>query len=239
MEEADNLNSAALPQDLQDYLADSGFTRTDQPGTETVILTKQFGKNETIRVEINISDVTSETENALDEEDMALDDEADYDNTSGGKRTINQSGVRGGKVDVVAEDSIAPSDRDAIGDETNSFPLSVSITIDKGAVGATQILGEAQDGQLEIQYVHFYPRADLIEPKAFEAEKQAQQLYGGPSFQYLDVELQTLYENYLQERGINEQLFWFLARYAEYKEQREYVQWLESKFIFLKEFTIN
>lgn len=232
MEEAETKNSAALPQELEDFLADSDFKIQDQPGTENVIVTKQFGKNETIRVEVNISDVTDQQDDSMGDEDMALDDEPDYgvDNTSGGKRTINQSGVKGGKIDVVAEDSIAPSDRDAVAEETSGFPLNVSIVIDKGAIGATNILASVQDGHLEIEYVHYYPRSDLIDPKTAEASKEAQNVYGGPGFQYLDIELQGMYETYLQERGINEQLFEFLTRYVEYKEQREYVQWLESKF---------
>ena len=253
LEESETKNPAALPQELQDYLGDSQFKIADQPGTENIVLTKSFGNetyvwkaqsiklwtflliNTSIRIEVSISDVNDQAESsALEDDDLALDDEPDFntDNTSGGKRTINQSGVKGGKIDIAPEDSIAPSDRDAgedAADEPGSFPINLSVTIDKGAIGATNVIATAQDGQLEVEYIHFYPRADLIDPKTAEAAKEAQNVYGGPPFQYLDAELQQMYETYLQERGINEQLFWFLGRYAEYKEQREYVQWLDSK----------
>ncbi|KAK5075280.1 Mitochondrial acidic protein mam33 [Lithohypha guttulata] len=222
-----------MPQELQDYLDDSEFKLTDQPGTENIVLTKQFG-NETICIECSIADMNAQQEADLDD-DVSLDDESDFgsDVTSGGKRTINQS--KGGKIDVMPEDSLAPSDRDAGAEQeqSSSFPLNLSITIDKGAIGATNVIAQAQDGQIDIEYVHYYPRADLIDPKTHEASREAQDVYGGPTFQYLDGELQQMYDNYIGERGINTQLVWFLTRYVDYKEQREYVQWLDNmkKFI--------
>lgn len=173
-------------------------------------------------------------ENNIDDmdEDTALEDEDEAELaslTSGGKRTINQT--KGGKVDVVPEDSIAPSDRE--GEESDaaetSFALTLNITIDKGAIGATHIIARAEDGVVEIEYVHYYPRADLIDPTTPEAVKEAQNVYGGPPFPYLDPDLQQMYDQYVSERGINTRLAWFLSRYVEYKEQREYMLWLESK----------
>lgn len=168
------------------------------------------------------------------DEDSALPDEDDIEAlTSGGKRTINQS--KGGRVDVAPEDSLAPADRDGEvpGSAPEPFPLNLSITIDKGAIGATNVIARAEDGEIEIEYVHFYPRAELIDPKTAEAVKEAQNVYGGPPFPYLDPELQQMYETYVNERGINTQLAYFLAKYVEYKEQREYVQWLESKLALI------
>ena len=39
-------------------------------------------------------------------------------------------------------------------------------------------------------------------------------------------------ERYLDERGVNSQLATFVPDYVDYKEQREYVQWLESKSFY-------
>lgn len=172
-------------------------------------------------------------EQEIDEldDDAAFDDEPEAaDLTSGGKRTINQSGVRGGAVDVAPEDSIAPADRDEV---EGGFPLNLNITIDKGGVGATNIIAEAQDGIVTLEYVHYLPRASLIDPTTTEEQRQAQTVYRGPPFSHLDTDLQAMYENYVRERGVNEQLAWFLTRYVDYKEQREYVLWLENmkKFV--------
>lgn len=185
-----------------------------------------------IKVECSIADMHTNQEMDDMEEDPALDDELDLEDvTSGGKRTINQT--KGGKVDVAPEDSIAPADRDVSEGvaEAGSFPLNLNITIDKGAAGATNIIARAEDGDIVIEYVHFYPKAELIEPKSTEATKEAQNVYGGPVFGYLDLELQQMYETYMQERGINAQLALFLPRYVEYKEQREYVKWLQGELM--------
>jgi len=195
-------------------------------------MTRQFG-NESIKVECSIADMNADREGDELDEDSALDDEPDFgsDVTSGGKRTINQSGSKGGKIDIAPEDSIAPADRDVDtdGSDVAAYPLNLSITIDKGAIGATNIIARSEDGNVEIEYVHFYPRADLIDPSTSEAVKEAQNVYGGPPFPYLDADLQAMYETYIQERGIDTQLSLFLLRYVDYKEQREYVQWLDSK----------
>lgn len=220
--------------ELEEFFADASFKIQDQPGTENIILTKKFG-NETIKIEVSVADMNQEREMDELDEDSAMADEEDLEAlTSGGKRTINQT--RGGKVDVLPEDSLAPADRDVDGDEpkeSEAFTMNLSITIDKGAIGATNVLATVDNGQIEINYVHFYPRAELIDPKTAEAVKEAQNVYGGPPFPYLDEELQAMYEVYIGERGINTQLVYFLAKYVEYKEQREYMQWLENmrKFV--------
>lgn len=173
-------------------------------------------------------------EQEMDEldEDGALEDEADFDGlAAGGKRGSSQT--RGGKADAI-EDGMAESGQAPV--EPESFTLHLSITIDKGAIGATNIIARAQDGDIEIEYVYFYPRAELIDPKTAETVKEAQNVYGGPPFPYLDLDLQQMYETYINERGINTQLAWFLSRYVDYKEQREYVQWLESKLTVLLTF---
>lgn len=183
-----------------------------------------------IRIECSIADMNQEREMDEMDEDSALPDEDDMQAlASGGKKNINQT--KGGRFDQAPEDSIAPADRDEDGSAAapEAFTLNLSITIDKGSIGATNILARAEDGVIDIEYVHFYPRADLIDPKTAEAVKEAQNVYGGPPFPYLDPELQQMYETYINERGINEQLAYFLPKYVEYKEQREYMQWLESK----------
>lgn len=191
-----------------------------------------------IRIECSIADMNAEQELDELEDDAAFEDEPEpADLTSGGKRTINQSGTRGGKIDVAPEDSLAPADRANAVDEQpaelNAFPLNLNITIDKGGVGATNIIAEAQDGVITLEYVHFLPRASLIDPKTTDEMKQSQNVYRGPPFSHLDTELQAMYENYVRERGVNEQLAYFLTRYVDYKEQREYVLWLENmkKFV--------
>jgi len=172
------------------------------------------------------------------EEDTAMEDEVDdysRDVTNqSAKKTINQSGARGGKIDVMPEDSIAPADRaeegDADAEEMGpSFPLNLHITITKPNKGATEIRAVARDGAIEIDNVGYFQKAELIEAKTPDLIREAQSVYAGPPFTNLDPDLQAMLERYLDERGINASLATFLPEYVDYKEQREYVQWLESK----------
>ena len=55
-----------------------------------------------------------------------------------------------------------------------------------------------------------------------------QELYGGPVFDQLDDELQDAFYAYLADRGINEDLCFFILAHSGVKEQHEYVTWLHK-----------
>jgi complement component 1 Q subcomponent-binding protein, mitochondrial len=105
----------------------------------------------------------------------------------------------------------------------------VHVTISKPGKGAIQIVTNAQDGIIVIENVYYYPKAEIAEAETPETDFARANIYAGPPFQNLDPELQSMLERYLDERGINEQLAAFVPDYVDHKEQREYVQWLESK----------
>jgi complement component 1 Q subcomponent-binding protein, mitochondrial len=157
------------------------------------------------------------------EQDDALPDE-DYQQP---KRTINQSGVKGGAVDVVAEDSIAPSDRDEDVASALNFPVHLDITISKPGDQSLEIRAVANDGVIEIDSIQH-----LESSKPREGEEDLLP-YGGPSFDNLDPELRELFTPYLEERGINNELAQILPSLIEVKEQNEYEAWLRGlrKFI--------
>lgn len=52
--------------------------------------------------------------------------------------------------------------------------------------------------------------------------------YQGPRFSDLDESLQAAFENYLDAKGINEDLAEFIISYSEYKEEMEYRNWLSA-----------
>ena len=167
------------------------------------------------------------------DEDTALADE-DYEQP---KRTINQSGVKGGSVDVVPEDSIAPADREGEAEEDGapsspSYPLNLLITINKPGDQALVIRAVARDGTIATEHINYYPKSSLIDPISPEDTTESSSLYSGPPFENLDTDLQLMFENYLEERGINAEMANVLPYFVEWKEQREYVDWLSSKFQF-------
>jgi complement component 1 Q subcomponent-binding protein len=182
--------------------------------------------------------------NAMDEDQAEMDEDGALGDEDGDlvddqprpRRTINQSGAKDGGVDVMAEDSIAPTDaqredEDAMAEqrESSGFPAQLNITVTKPGKGAVQITATADDGLIEVEDVFYFPNADLAEPNTAEKMHARQHVYAGPPFGNLDSDLQAMLERYLDERGINPQLATFVPDYIDYKEQREYVQWLESK----------
>jgi complement component 1 Q subcomponent-binding protein len=180
-----------------------------------------------------------EGQDEMDEDGALGDEDADLaDDQPQSRRTINQSGVKGGAVDVMAEDGIAPADaqredEDAMAEqrESSGFPAQLNITVTKPGKGAVQITATADDGLVEVEDVFYFQNADLAEPNTAEKMHARQHVYAGPPFGNLDSDLQAMLERYLDERGIDPQLATFIPDYIDYKEQREYVQWLESKSI--------
>ena len=100
-----------------------------------------------------------------------------------------------------------------------------------------------QEGTFVLENVSFYKDAKLATDLTAEADWKRRGLYIGPqvrfrvfsptsstieraltmcSFQFdtLDLNLQEEFERYLQERGINESLAFFIPEYAQYKEQK-------------------
>jgi complement component 1 Q subcomponent-binding protein, mitochondrial len=198
-----------------------------------------------IKVKFSIADMNYEQDPDQMDEENALDDEDLYDDMTpqrGGaqsKGTVNQGRTPGGNVNVAPEDSIAPADRPELADSEDAaageqaqnpaYPAAVHVTISKPGKGAIQIVTNAQDGIIVIENVYYYPKAEIADAETMENEFARTNVYAGPPFQNLDPELQSMLERYLDERGINEQLASFVPDYVDHKEQREYVQWLESE----------
>lgn len=224
----------SLPANLQDFISNSPFEIKDVPGSELVTLTRTFG-NENIKIEFSIADLNENPydEQSQMEEDGAFEDEGpeDIDMAQSGKRTINQSGKA---ADIMPEDQVAPADREdemAAGEDaaTPAYEVDLNITITKPNAGAVQISAAATDGIIAIGDVQFFSEAELANALTHEDERKHAKVYKGPPFHNLDQDLQSLLEQYVDERGINQLVAGFVPDYVEYKEQREYVHWLESK----------
>jgi len=190
--------------------------------------------------------------NAMDQDqddysdDKALCDEEPEDIAesaqSGGansKGTINQGRTKGGNINVAPEDRVAPADREELMDDESpsgedpnaepSFPARVNVMIEKKGKGTMQIETTAQDGEIVIDNVYYFKDAALADAKTAELDWKRKDLYEGPPFGNLDEDLQVLLERYLDERGVNTALALWVPEYIDFKEQREYLNWLSSK----------
>jgi complement component 1 Q subcomponent-binding protein len=108
-----------------------------------------------------------------------------------------------------------------------SYPLRCSFTVSKPSVpGALSIDAVCQEGTFVVENVSFYNDAKIATDLTAEADWKRRGLYIGPQFESLDLSLQEEFEKFLQERGINESLAFFVPEYAQYKEQKEYIEWL-------------
>lgn len=104
------------------------------------------------------------------------------------------------------------------------------MTIEKAGHGALQVETVAQDGMIVIENVYYFPNAELADAKTADQDWTRRGLYTGPPFGNLDQDLQVMLERYLDERGVNTALALWVPEYIDFKEQREYLTWLASKF---------
>ncbi|KAI0703758.1 regulatory protein suaprga1 [Cytidiella melzeri] len=116
----------------------------------------------------------------------------------------------------------------------HSYPIRCSVSINKGdSNGALTIDAMCQDGAFVADNISFYQDAKLATELTPEADWKRRGLYIGPQFDTLDVSVQEEFEKFLTERGINDSLAVFIPEYAEYKEQKEYVSWLQNVKSFI------
>lgn len=76
------------------------------------------------------------------------------------------------------------------------------------------------EGVFSVQNITHYKDAALATELSSEADWKRRGLYLGPQFEHLDPAVQESFENFLNERGIDENLAAFLPEYAEWKEQQ-------------------
>ena len=171
-----------------------------------------------------------------DEDDTSLHQTAQ----SGGANTkgaVNAGRTKGGNIAVAPEDRVMDVDDMATAsepgseDDEPSFPARVNVMIEKVGKGTLQVETTAQDGEIVIDNVYFFKDAELADAKTAELDWKRRNLYEGPPFGNLDEDLQVLLERYLDERGVNTALAMWVPEYIDFKEQREYLDWLSSKSI--------
>ncbi|PWY98686.1 mitochondrial glyco protein [Testicularia cyperi] len=113
-------------------------------------------------------------------------------------------------------------------EQTPEVPIRICVQITKPNTGALTIDATVQDGNVTIDSISHYTDANLATAMSAQADFERRGVYLGPHFETLDESLQTSFEAYLAERGIDSNLALFIPTFAEYKEQREYCSWLQN-----------
>lgn len=73
--------------------------------------------------------------------------------------------------------------------------------------------------QLTIKHVEFFPKG---------TGPEGENNYGGPLFNDLDPDLQDKFLEYLEARGIDTDMCYYILKYSREKEHHEYMNWLEQ-----------
>lgn len=169
------------------------------------------------------------------------EDESDLTDTQSGgaqsKGTINQGRKKDGNFNIASEGRVAPVDRPELEDDESpnddqgqpGFPARLNVLIEKPGKGVMQVGILLQDGEVIIEDIAYHSKPELADAQTAELDWSKRNLYTGPPFGNLDSDLQLLLERYLDERGINTELSLWIPEYIDYKEQREYLNWLSSK----------
>lgn len=117
-----------------------------------------------------------------------------------------------------------PQDYDDDGQQ--AYPANVNVLIQRAGKGALRINLVTDNGRFTIHGVTHLPETTPASSVADLLRNTPDHIYTGPPFQQLDEEVQGLFEQYLDARGINTALALFIPDYIDVKEQKEYVGWL-------------
>ncbi|KAK8196875.1 mitochondrial glycoprotein [Phyllosticta capitalensis] len=211
---------------LKDFIENSPFEVIDKDGSEDVVLTRKYN-NETITVRFTTADISEMPE---EEQPGAFDDPAledDFNAQSGGANTKG-SVAKGRTADGNVE--VEPEETDEYGDSgETSFPAHLNITIQKdGQKGALVVDAVAESAAIDINSIYYFPDAKMADPKDPQTEFARRGIYPGPPFEQLDEDLQILLEKYFTDRGLDASMALFIPEYIDFKEQKEYMRWLQN-----------
>ncbi|KAJ7031103.1 mitochondrial glycoprotein [Mycena alexandri] len=131
------------------------------------------------------------------------------------------------EYDDPEEDEERPEEEQEDTEAGDMVRALVSIT-KSASGGALEIEMTVQSGRFIVENVTYYADSKLGHEVNSETDWKRRGLYAGPEFSTLDVALQESFEQFLEDRDLGEGTAFFIPEYAQHKEQREYVRWLEN-----------
>ncbi|KAI8056578.1 mitochondrial glycoprotein [Syncephalis plumigaleata] len=207
--------SEQVPEFLRDFKQQSKFAIQDEPGKDEVHLTRSFG-NEKVTVSFSISDINAAQESQeLDSDLESLEKELQDEHPEAVARAKSELN------EIDEEEAL------------DTFPVEIQISVEKAGSGVLKFDALCESGEILVSSVIHYNDANTATEDTAEANWKRRGMYVGPQFGQLEEDLQTKFERYLEERGVDTGLAMFIPHYIEYKEQNEYVSWLKNvkKFV--------
>ncbi|RKP33891.1 mitochondrial glyco protein, partial [Dimargaris cristalligena] len=195
-----------LPTFLESFIAKDQFKIEDTPGANEVVLTRTFGTES-----ITITFSAAEIHNA---EDMIDGERESFENQE--------------ELPSESEEAAAEDDMHDVSIPGNNYPVRFNVVIEKPGRPTLSFDLTAEDGDYGVDHICTYKSGKLAKDQTSEADYQRRGLYMGPAFGFLDDDLKSAFEKYLEERGIDEEMAMFIPDYIDYKEQNEYTRWLKE-----------
>lgn len=120
------------------------------------------------------------------------------------------------KIEATMFDGSIPVSKAGVGEDVKLHSTLI-VNISKGDEEVLEIMCSAWPDSIEI--TKLFVRGN---------DKLSADPYVGPEFKELDDELQDSLYEFLEERGINEQLTAFLHEYLKNKDKTEFVRWMQA-----------
>ncbi|ORX36645.1 mitochondrial glyco protein [Kockovaella imperatae] len=127
-------------------------------------------------------------------------------------------------ADITPEDEAGMAEEDAEG--LSTVPITIVIS-KSSAPGAMYIEADAGRDGVTVSNMTILDKKVAVQEGA-EGDHVRGNAYAGPHHHELDEELQAALVSFVEERGLNEALGNFVVSYAELKEQKDYVNWLDQ-----------
>ncbi|XP_057736130.1 uncharacterized protein At2g39795, mitochondrial-like [Arachis stenosperma] len=130
------------------------------------------------------------------------------------------------KVEATMFDGVAPAPTTSGGvanADEEQMHITVIVSISKGNSSYLEIMCSAWPDSIEIN--RLVTRSD---------ENMSDNPYSGPEFKELDDELQDRLYDFLEVRGINDELAVFLHGYMKGKDKTEFIKWMERIKSFIE-----
>jgi complement component 1 Q subcomponent-binding protein, mitochondrial len=211
----------------------AGWKIKDFKGENTVYLKRDY-KDEKVVVRFVLRDPLTDPQGG--EDDFSQDPYADMSNVSGQDDTAPQVESGSASDRSGAGSGSDAYDQDAMDAMRTENLAQFEVILSKPQATSLSIvvrcIVDADTGDF---MVHQMLQLDAIiaHEQSPAAMLKRESAYQGPEMHELPEEMQEALSSFLADRGVNEELASFVGQYQDYKEQREYVGWLQKFAAFM------
>ncbi|PVU94750.1 hypothetical protein BB561_002281 [Smittium simulii] len=220
---------------IDSFTEKTGFVIQDTPGNHQVTMTKNDG-SETITIKFSINDLSnldplrsqfdSFNQNGIQDDNVNFSefDEAKY---------AEHMAASSKNKSAAATDNMQESESQLDEEEAN-FDVNFNLVIAKPNAPTLFFDLLAREGCIGVNQMNFFNNPKTALYNSSEAQFARDSSYIGPTYAHLSEDLKNNVDSFFEARGIDAGLTMFMQDYIEFKEQKEYLRWLEQFKAFIK-----